>query len=143
MELELRRDRVRAGAMDAFLAAWAPQVPALRRRFGFELVGAWVVEGRDELVWILADDGPDGFDAADRRYDASPERAALDPDPAQRFEPVDHVPLRPVDVPDRRSASTGGGGGRPGPACRLAGLRRVGPTGRSRPVRRAGRRSRR
>lgn len=100
MELELRRNRIRAGEMDAFLAAWAPQVPALRRRFGFELVGAWVVEGGDELVWILGYDGEDGFDAADRRYYASPERSALDPDPARFMETNDHVRLRPVPVPD-------------------------------------------
>lgn len=96
MEYELRRNRVRAGAMDDLLAAWLPQVPPLRRRFGFSFVGAWVVEGADELVWILGYDGDDGFDAADARYYASPERAAFDPEPSQWFESADHVRLRPV-----------------------------------------------
>jgi hypothetical protein len=102
MEYELRRNRIRAGATDDFLAAWLPQVPPLRRRFGFRFVGAWVGradDDRDELVWILGYDGDDGFDAADARYYASPERAAFAPDPAQWFETSDHVRLRSVLMP--------------------------------------------
>ena len=86
MEWELRRTRIRSGCVDECLRAWLDQVPDLRRRFGFELVGAWMVDGSEELVWILSYDGADGFDAADARYYASVERAALDPDPAQWFE---------------------------------------------------------
>ena len=59
-------------------------------------VGAWVADDKDEFVWILSYDGPDGFDAADARYYASPARAALDPDPAQWFETVEHVRLRAI-----------------------------------------------
>lgn len=73
--------------MSAFLNAWLKGVLPLRRRFGFTIVGAWVVEGRDEFVWILGYDGPDGFEAADRRYYDSPERKAMSPDPSQYIEP--------------------------------------------------------
>jgi NIPSNAP len=97
MELELRRNRVRAGCMDELLDSWWSQVPPLRAQFGFELLGAWVTADGSELVWILGYDGPDGFDVADRRYYESPERAALDPDPAQWFESSDQVRLRPID----------------------------------------------
>jgi hypothetical protein len=82
--------------VEEFLDAWLPQVPPLRRRFGFHVVGAWVVEGEDELVWILGYDGADGFAAADARYYASPERTAMDPDPAQWFETAEDVRLRSV-----------------------------------------------
>ena len=96
MECELRRNRIRAGCVDECLRAWSDQVPALRRRFGFEVLGAWFVADTDELVWILGYEGPDGFDAADARYYASAERAALEPDPAQWFDTSEAVRMRPL-----------------------------------------------
>ena len=80
--------------MDEFLRAWVDQVPPLRRQFGFELVGAWVVDESDELIWILGYDGPDGFEAADTRYYDSSERRRLNPDPAQWFESSAVVRIR-------------------------------------------------
>jgi hypothetical protein len=100
VELELRRNRMRAGCIDEFLDAWLRGVVPLRRRFGFTVLGAWVVEDADELVWILGYDGSDGFADADRRYYASPERVALDPDPAQWFMSSECVRLRQVLEPD-------------------------------------------
>jgi hypothetical protein len=96
VELELRRNRIRAGCINEFLDAWLRGVVPLRRRFGFTFVGAWLVEDADELVWILGYDGADGFAEADHRYYASPERVALDPDPAQWFESSERVRLRQV-----------------------------------------------
>jgi hypothetical protein len=86
--------------MNEFLAAWLGGVVPLRRRFGFVFLGAWVVEGDDELIWILGYDGPDGFAGADDRYYASPDRAALEPDPAQWFESSERVRLRRLLDPD-------------------------------------------
>jgi hypothetical protein len=100
MEYELRRNRIRSGRVEEFLQAWVDQVPPLRRRFGFELVGAWVVDESEELVWILSYDGPEGFEAADARYYASAERAALDPDPAQWFETSEAVRMSPLLLGD-------------------------------------------
>ena len=100
MELELRRNRIRAGCIDEFLQAWLGGVLPLRRRFGFTFLGAWVVDGSDEFVWILGYSGSDGFVNADRRYYASPERAALEPDPAQWFVSSEAVRLRQVLEPD-------------------------------------------
>ena len=82
--------------MDEFLRAWVDQVPHLRRQFGFELVGAWVVDGSDEFIWIVGYDGPGGFEAADTRYYDSSERAALNPDPAQWFESSAAMRIRPI-----------------------------------------------
>jgi hypothetical protein len=55
-----------------------------------------VVEDSDELVWILGYDGSDGFANADRRYYASAERKALDPDPAPWFVSSESVRLRQI-----------------------------------------------
>jgi hypothetical protein len=85
METQLRRYRVQSGQLDACIAAWRAGVYPLRRRYGFEILGAWVIPERDEFVWILGYDGPEGFAAADAAYYASVERAALDPDPARYF----------------------------------------------------------
>jgi hypothetical protein len=85
--------------MSEFLDAWIAQVPDLRRRFGFEVVGAWVLDDEDTFVWVLRYDGPDTFDLADARYYESPARAALDPDPAAWFESTEEVRLREVFPP--------------------------------------------
>jgi hypothetical protein len=86
MEYQLRRFRIRAGTMDAFLEAWLRGVYPLRRKFGFTFAGAWRVDGADEFVWIIGYDGPEGFTAADERYYASEERKRISPDPAQYIE---------------------------------------------------------
>ena len=99
MEYELRRNRIRAGHLDECIEAWRSGVVPLRRKFGFTFGGAWIVEATGELMWILAYDGPDGFEAADQRYYASTERAALDPDPAQWFESVQSDRVRPIIDP--------------------------------------------
>ncbi len=87
MEYQLRHYRIRSGTIEAFLDAWLTGVFPLRERFGFRFVGAWVVDGQDEFVWIMGYDGPEGFAAADRDYYQSAERKAMTPDPAQYIEP--------------------------------------------------------
>jgi len=99
VEYQLRRSRIKPGHMREFLDAWLAGVYPLRKRFGFRFIGAWVAEGTDELVWILGYDGPEGFAAADARYYASPERAAVQPDPARLLVSADHRMLRSV-LPD-------------------------------------------
>ena len=42
-----------------------------------------VIEERNEFVWIVSYDGPEKWDAKQAEYYSSPERAAVDPDPAQ------------------------------------------------------------
>ena len=69
----------------------------LRQRAGFR-VEAWAIEAESRFVWILAHDGPATFADADAAYYASPERAALDPDPAQWIVDERTVMLTPVEV---------------------------------------------
>src|ERR671911_1715129 len=79
MECELRRNRIMTGHIDECVEAWLSGVVPLRRRFGFTIAGAWIIEAPGELVWVLVYEGEDGFDAADRRYYESAERSALEP----------------------------------------------------------------
>jgi hypothetical protein len=83
--VQLRRYRVAEGQAQAWLGEWAGRVRPLREAHGFEVLGAWTVEETDEFVWVIAYDGPGTFEEADAAYYASPERAALDPDPARHL----------------------------------------------------------
>jgi hypothetical protein len=80
---QIRVYRIRPGALEEFEREWRDHVLPLRRRFGFEVLGAWASVEEDTFVWILRHEGD--FAEADRAYYESPERAALDPDPARHI----------------------------------------------------------
>ena len=81
--VQLRRYEVAAGQMEGWLEEWATEVRPLREAHGFEVLGAWAVEESNEFVWVIAYDGEGTFEEADAAYYGSPERAALEPDPAR------------------------------------------------------------
>ena len=100
MQFQLRMYRIRAGALGEFVREWQEHVRPLRLRFGFSVIGPWVVEEEGRFVWILGHDGD--FAAADASYYTSVERAALDPDPARHVAEVTTWFMRaPVRTPDR------------------------------------------
>ncbi len=100
MQFQLRMYEVRAGSLGEFVREWQQSVRPLRLRFGFSVVGPWVVEDEDRFVWILGHDGD--FEAADAAYYASAERAALDPDPARHVAEATTWFMRaPERTPDR------------------------------------------
>jgi hypothetical protein len=76
---ELRMYRVAPGELETFVREWREHVRPLRASMGFDVLGPWVGED-DRFVWLI---GHDDLEAADAAYYASPERAALDPDPAR------------------------------------------------------------
>ncbi len=78
---QLRIYRIQPGRLNDFVTAWRDGVLPLRRKFGFE-VEAWTVPEDDIFVWLVAYRGAGSFAEADAAYYASPERAALIPDPA-------------------------------------------------------------
>ncbi len=82
MTTQLRMYTINKGKMDDFVRAWRAGVYPLRTKQGFRIDGAWVLKERNQFVWLLSYDGID-WDAKDAAYYASPERAALNPDPAQ------------------------------------------------------------
>jgi NIPSNAP len=83
-EYQLRDYTIRPGEMEEWLAEWRAHVVPLRRQHGFHVAGAWTA-GEDRFVWILAFDGPNGWEEADRAYYESPERKRMNPDPARHI----------------------------------------------------------
>ncbi len=76
--------------MEEWLKEWNDKIVPLRQRFGFRIVGAWKSEDGDRFVWILRWDGEGTFEDADQKYYNSPERKAIDPDPARHLLDVRH-----------------------------------------------------
>ena len=98
MATQLRDYRIRAGDLERFVTEWTALLAPLRRAHGFTIPGAWTIPDEDRFVWLLAHpDGWEAFERADAAYFASPERAALDPDPARLIEEQRNVRLVEVD----------------------------------------------
>ena len=91
MEHRLRIYRVSDPAR--WLEEWRDGVAPLRRAHGFAILGAWLDEEEQTFVWLLAHDD---YAAADDAYYASPERHALDPDPARLIVEARELRVRPV-----------------------------------------------
>jgi ribosomal protein L11 methylase PrmA len=83
---QLRDYIVKQGEMQDWLDEWRDVIVPLREKAGFDIVGAWIVPDEDRFIWII---GREDFESADEAYYASPERAALDPDPARHLAHVD------------------------------------------------------
>jgi hypothetical protein len=82
---QLREYTVRPGEMSEWIEEWRTHIVPLREKAGFQVLGAWTVDGTDQFVWIIGYDGPRSWDQANADYYASPERKALDPDPARHL----------------------------------------------------------
>ena len=82
---QLRIYTIHPGEMTAWVDEWKRLIAPLRQRHGFEIVGAWKVDDADRFVWILRYDGPKSWQDADAAYYTSPERAAMQPDPARHI----------------------------------------------------------
>lgn len=86
MEIQLRDYRIKPGHMDDWVAGWRRGVVPLRQQEGFVIVGAWVDRGHDRFVWLVGYARADGFEAAEARYHALPERLSQRPDPSDFVE---------------------------------------------------------
>jgi hypothetical protein len=73
MAVQLRRYQILPGEMDDFLKWW-PSILPVREQYGFEVLFAFVDESTNQFVWAVRHDGD--FDAAEKTYMDSPERAA-------------------------------------------------------------------
>jgi hypothetical protein len=81
--LQLRDYAIKPGEMAEWVDEWRTRIAPLRRKHGFEVVGAWTVGGADRFVWILRYVGTKSWEQADSEYYESPERKAMNPDPAR------------------------------------------------------------
>jgi hypothetical protein len=86
MEIQLRDYRIQPGHMDDWIAGWKGGVVPLRQQEGFQIIGAWVDRPHDRFVWLVGYSGADGFEAAEARYHALPERLSQHPNPSDLVE---------------------------------------------------------
>jgi hypothetical protein len=97
MATQLRDYRLQPGTLDEFVQAFRTQLWPIRERLGFTLVGAWTDPDQGRFVWIVSYPGDwAAYEAADQAYHASPERAALDPNPGRLIEEQRITRLTPV-----------------------------------------------
>lgn len=88
MDVQVRVYQIEPGGLEPFEQEWREQVVPLRERLGFAVFGGWPIEETNQFVWLLGYTGADGIDAANARYYASGERAAIVPDPARHIAAV-------------------------------------------------------
>lgn len=96
MQDELRIYTIKPGEMGDWVDEWRRWIAPLRRQAGFEILGAWTIEAENWFVWILRYDGPKSWEEADAAYYASPERAAIQPDPARHIAKSESWLLQPA-----------------------------------------------
>src|SRR5437763_3614910 len=94
---QLRMYTIKPGEMASWLEEWGRLVAPLRRRSGFEILGAWTTAS-DQFVWILRYEGPKTWEEADAAYYASPERTQMQPDPARHIAKSEHRLMSAVHV---------------------------------------------
>lgn len=83
MVRQLRIYTINKGKLDEFIEGWTRFVYPLHIKHGYRIELAEAMEETNEFVWIVAYDGPEDWDAKQKAYYGSPERAAVDPDPAR------------------------------------------------------------
>jgi hypothetical protein len=96
MEYRLRIYEVKPGEMAAWIDEWSRAIRPLREKLGFQIVGAWASEESSTFVWLLGYDGPDDYETADAAYYGSPDRAAMDPDPARHLASTQELTVKSV-----------------------------------------------
>jgi len=93
---QLRRYRVRDGAMDEFLALFHDHIVPARKVMDFEVLGPWVDREDGTFVWIVGHEAPGGWEAIDRAYYESPGRSSVPRDPKELLEDVQLKVLAPA-----------------------------------------------
>jgi NIPSNAP protein len=89
VKFQVREYTVKPGEMQEWLSEWRSKIVPLRQTCGFEVLGAWTVDGTDQFIWIMSYKGPKSWEQADGDYYSSPDRKALDPDPARHLARTD------------------------------------------------------
>ncbi len=83
---QLRIYTIKSGRMKDFVKGWTDGIAPLRRSFGYQVDGAWIMDKENRFVWIVSSDGTEDWDRLYKRYMTSDGRKALQPDPAQWIE---------------------------------------------------------
>ncbi len=82
---QLRIYTINRGALEQFSREWNDHIRPRREKLGFKVLGAWTVASTNQFVWIMGYDGPKSWEELDRAYFDSPERHAMDPNPARNI----------------------------------------------------------
>jgi len=93
---QLRIYTLKHGELQDWISEWKSVIAPLRRQFGFEVVDAWTSDEPERFIWIIRYDGPKSWAEADADYYNSPDRKALDPDPARHIERSEILLMREV-----------------------------------------------
>lgn len=99
MKFQLREYTVKPGEMADWIEEWRSRIVPLRMKAGFSVVGAWTVDGTDQFVWIVGYDGPEAWQEAEAGYYESPERKAMQPDPARHLAHTSARLMSSVQIP--------------------------------------------
>ena len=105
MQEQLRMYTIKPGEMEEWITEWRRLIAPLRRKQGFEVLGAWTVDDENQFVWILRYDGPKTWKEADDAYYASPERTAMQPDPARHIARAEQRMLHAINQ-ERKPATS-------------------------------------
>ena len=93
---QLRRYRVRTEDWDEFVALFFEHIVPARKALGFQVDGPWGDRSDGTFAWVVSHEAPDGWDAVERAYYESPERASVPRDPRELLLEVDTKVLTPL-----------------------------------------------
>jgi hypothetical protein len=96
--VQVRMYVVKDGMLDAFVDAFRERLVPLRAKFGFTVLGTWTVPEESRFIWVAGYDGPGTIQEATDRYYASPDRLAIQPDPASMLAEVKAWFATPVEL---------------------------------------------
>ena len=94
MQSQLRIYSIKDGLLDEFIEFWRSEIVPLRRRFGFEVAGAWADAETRTFAWVV---GHADFEQAAADYYDSPDRKLLSRDPGEFIESSELRMMAPVD----------------------------------------------
>ena len=83
MPVQIRIYTIREGQLQQFAKEWMEKVYPLRLEQGYRIDGAWLIEKKNQFVWLLIHDGPGSWPAKEEAYYTSADREAMDPNPAR------------------------------------------------------------
>jgi hypothetical protein len=90
MHDQLRIYTIKPGELEHWIDEWRRLIAPLRRQHGFEIMGAWSEKQENRFIWLLRYVGSETWEKADAAYYASPERKAMQPDPARHIAKAEH-----------------------------------------------------
>jgi hypothetical protein len=90
MHDQLRIYTIKPGELEDWIDEWRRLIAPLRRRYGFEIMGAWSEKQENRFIWLLRYVGSETWEKADAAYYASPERKVMQPDPARHIAKAEH-----------------------------------------------------